>query len=200
MRHVVQLATIASVALLSVSPAHAASNKDTVVDDDRDVLVNSFGNCVRSTWQDDMDECAPPPPEPEKKPVVQEPVVMPKKAERTVYFDFNSAELAESETIKIDKLVNWLAGAKGVTGATVYGYADQIGNADYNQQLSMKRAKAVEDYLASRGVVLPTSVEIVKGLGETDSITSCDQTLPRKELIACLAADRRVEIMFETLR
>lgn len=199
------LAALSSLAILSLSSAQAYSgdSQDAAINQGGNPVVSSSGACVRTKWDGGFDPCAPavePEPAPTPPPVVKKRVPQPKKDARTIYFDFNSAVLAESEKVKLDKLVRWLSKSQGVTGATVYGYADQIGNADYNSKLSAKRAAAVEDYLASRGVVLPTNVQIVKGLGETDSLTSCSESMPRAEKIKCLAADRRVEVMFESLR
>lgn len=206
MRHSFKLAALSSIALFAFSPAHASGGSDqkAAFNQGGQPVVSTYGACVRTKWDAANDVCAPEKPKPVvkapvKKPVVQ-PTPQPKKDERTIYFDFNSSKLAEAETVKLDKLVEWLASSKGVTGATVYGFADQIGSADYNERLSAKRAAAVEAYLAIKGVVLPTNVEIVKGLGETGSLTSCDDSLKRAEKIKCLAADRRVEVMFETLR
>ena len=67
-----------------------------------------------------------------------------------------------------------------------------IGKPSYNKKLSQKRAATVKSYLAAKG--LKTKNVVVEGLGEANSLTHCDAKLPRKELISCLAADRRVEI------
>lgn len=207
MRIFLSMVTLSTLAAFSFSPAYSygGSEQDAVINDNGSVVVNSSGACVRSKWNAGSDVCAPEPevePEPVKKPIVQQvvPQPQPKKEERTVYFDFDSATLTAEGTQKIDTLVQWLVGAKGVTGATVYGYADQMGDVEYNQKLSAKRAAAVESYLAAKGVVLPTNVEIVKGLGESGSVTQCSEAMERAEKIACLAADRRVEIAFEILR
>lgn len=206
MRISLTLAALSSAALMVSAPAfaHGGDSQDTVITDDGKILVSTNGACVRSKWQAGSDDCAPEPePEPEPAPApapVVAPSPEPAKDARTVYFDFNSASLNVSEAAKLDALINWLTGAQGVTGATVYGFADEIGDADYNQKLSAKRAAAVEQYLASRGVVLPTNVEIVKGLGESGSLTQCDESMNRGERIKCLAADRRVEVKFEIIR
>jgi hypothetical protein len=59
--------------------------------------------------------------------------------------------------------------------------------------LSGKRAKAVKEYLAGRGY-LNTSIAKVRALGESDPVTSCNPKLKRNQQIACLGADRRVEL------
>lgn len=67
----------------------------------------------------------------------------------------------------------------------VYGYTDSTGAADYNQQLSEKRAMAVQNYLVSRGV---SSARIrSQGFGETMPIGDNNTESGR-------AMNRRVEI------
>ena len=204
MRTLLTMIMIASAALLATSSAHAhgSEGQDTIVNAKGSNVVSKNGGCVISKWQTGHDgECGvAPAPKHVPAPVVQKPAVQPEQDARTVYFDFNKDDLTPKAIAKLNDLLRWLSTAKGVTSATVYGYADEIGNAAYNQALSSRRAAAVEGYLASKGVVLPTNVEIVKGLGQSNSLTSCDQSQSRSARIACLAADRRVEVKFEILR
>ncbi|MCK0535383.1 MULTISPECIES: OmpA family protein [unclassified Anaerobiospirillum] len=75
----------------------------------------------------------------------------------------------------------------------VTGYSDRIGNPDYNQKLSERRAAAVAEVLVAKGVA--QSDISASGLGSTAPVsTGCDDKMARKDLIKCLAADRRVEI------
>jgi len=67
----------------------------------------------------------------------------------------------------------------------VYGHTDSTGSADYNQTLSERRAKAVADYLTSRGVA-PARIRW-QGFGESQPIASNDTEEGR-------ARNRRVEI------
>lgn len=202
MKHAFYSATALSLVMFAgfAAPASAATNQDTVITDDGRIVVTQTGKCVRSKWMADGDECAPAPEPEERKAVAQEPSVQPDKEQRTVYFDFNKSSLSLNAAQKVDSLIAWLAGAKGVTSAKIIGYADEIGNQAYNQKLSENRANSVKKYLADKGVTLPTNVEVVKGLGATNSVTQCDDVKKREEKIACLAADRRVEIEFNIVR
>ena len=67
----------------------------------------------------------------------------------------------------------------------VAGHTDSVGDASYNQTLSVQRANAVAGYLSSRGVVQQRM--IVTGAGETRPIASNDTEAGR-------AQNRRVEI------
>ena len=52
--------------------------------------------------------------------------------------------------------------------AKIVGHTDSIGTEQYNQALSERRAKAVFDYLASRGVS-PSRMQAI-GMGESDPV------------------------------
>lgn len=67
----------------------------------------------------------------------------------------------------------------------VYGHTDSTGSDSYNQALSERRAVAVADYLASRGVQ-PARIG-TRGFGKSQPIASNDTDAGR-------AANRRVEI------
>jgi len=77
------------------------------------------------------------------------------------------------------------------------GHADRIGSEEYNQELSEKRAKAVADYLAQKGV--DSSRLQVEGKGESQPVTGNEcakmgaESNKNQKLIACLQPDRRVD-------
>lgn len=81
-----------------------------------------------------------------------------------------------------------------VSHVGVVGYTDRLGSDDYNQQLSEKRADTVMQVLKEKGV----SEDHIdaKGRGESDPVKTCDEQ-SRTSLIACLAPNRRVEVMVE---
>jgi len=73
------------------------------------------------------------------------------------------------------------------------GYADRIGEEDYNLELSERRAEAVRDYLADLGIEL--KLISAEGRGEGAPVTG-DACHGRRgdALVACLQPDRRVEL------
>lgn len=73
----------------------------------------------------------------------------------------------------------------------VTGHTDNMGKADDNRKLSLRRAEAVRKYLLSRDGNFRIEVA---GLGETQPLVKCDAKKPRTGLIRCLAPNRRVEI------
>ncbi len=169
--------TVAGTLLLAVS-AQAASFKAAVHSSNGNAVHSSNGNCVITKW-DSASACSN--------------IVGGVDYElRTVYFDFNGASLTPAAKTKLDALVKALktSGAKEVR---IVGFADEIGTAKYNSALSKKRAVAVSSYLKKKGVKVNKGKFEVKGLGATDSKSSCSEA-KGNELKACLWRDRRVEV------
>lgn len=75
---------------------------------------------------------------------------------------------------------------------TITGFADALGNANSNRQISQDRAETIKRYLVGKGV--PEEVVKAVGAGDARPLVSCDGNMPRRELIQCLAPNRRVEI------
>jgi OmpA-OmpF porin, OOP family len=73
----------------------------------------------------------------------------------------------------------------------ITGFADRLGNAAYNTQLSEKRAQTVREQLRLAGV---GAVQMVTAAGPWNSNADSCKSVDRKQEIACLATDRRVEI------
>ncbi|MGY4015089.1 porin OmpA [Aeromonas molluscorum] len=114
-----------------------------------------------------------------------------------VLFDFNKATLKPQASQALDTLYSQIEAARPKDGtATVMGYTDRLGADGYNQKLSEHRARTVADYLIGKG--LPASKVQVQGMGESNPVTgsSCASGTKR-ELIVCLAPDRRVEVKVE---
>ncbi|WDF90153.1 porin OmpA [Aeromonas hydrophila] len=128
-----------------------------------------------------------------------EPVVVDKQftLSSDVLFDFNKATLKPAAGQALDNLYSQIEQARPKDGvATVIGYTDRIGSDAYNQKLSEQRARTVADYLVGKG--LPAGKVNVEGRGKGNPITgdSCTSK-SKKELIVCLAPDRRVEVKVE---
>src|SRR5260221_817403 len=181
------------------------------------VATNPYGLCWRSgeDWSlgraaatcEGVPRVSVPPaavaqaPEPVAAPIAAapapEPVVIEKITLSTdVLFPFNKAELLPSGKQKLDELAKSAQGAN-VERVVLVGHADRIGSEEYNQELSEKRAQAVADYLAQKGV--DSSRLQVEGKGKSEPITGngCAKMRPdsnkNQKLIACLQPDRRVD-------
>lgn len=68
-----------------------------------------------------------------------------------VYFDFNSSKPTNSSLSGVDFLVKYLKNNPGKS-ADIIGYADEIGNTEYNTELSRKRAEAVKKVAVNAGI------------------------------------------------
>lgn len=68
-----------------------------------------------------------------------------------VYFDFNSSKPTNASLSGVDFLVKYLKNNPGKT-ADIIGYADEIGNSNYNTELSRKRAEAVKKVATNAGI------------------------------------------------
>lgn len=129
----------------------------------------------------------------ELEPYKPSPARSLKVADKMVTFDFDSAKLDPLAEQRLDNLANILKRSGDVRDVDIVGFADKIGNADYNIRLSKERAAAVKSYLASQGY-MNTRVVDTRGLGETRSITQCESQDSHEQLIRCLRPDRRVEV------
>ncbi|WP_159429426.1 OmpA family protein [Psychroflexus halocasei] len=69
----------------------------------------------------------------------------------SVFFKFDSTQPEDHSYAAINKIVLYMKSNEGST-AKLTGYADQIGNKNYNMQLSKKRAKYVYDVLVASGI------------------------------------------------
>lgn len=185
--------------------ADSAVNYDVVHDTGGSIVRSiAFGNCVRTRWASESDECASTP---EVAQAQEEPrAAAPQRVqhtqiaeeERTVYFEFNKTRLMDSERRKLEGLASTLKSMNDIQGVSIAGYADRIGTTGYNERLSQKRAEVIESYLREQGY-LNTSIAKTRWLGETVPVTSCPSDMKRSELITCLQKDRRVtvEIKYE---
>ena len=104
----------------------------------------------------------------------------------SVLFAFDEATLLPSAQRSLDDVANALKDRKGVF--VIEGHTDSIGTDSYNEQLSQKRAKAVADYLSSRGV----ERDQIKTVGKGKENPIASNSTPEGR-----ANNRRVEIIIE---
>lgn len=84
-----------------------------------------------------------------------------------VYFDFNATQPSSNSVSGLDFLAKFLK-ANPSAKAEVIGYADEIGNTDYNKDLSHRRAQTVKTILAKSGI--EASRMTIVGNGEDNSV------------------------------
>jgi OOP family OmpA-OmpF porin len=195
--HKTVLGVAASAALMAgTAMAHEGgmANQAYVGDSSGHYITDSAGRCVRtSSWTKELatKECdpelfpevaeAPPAPPPPPMPVYEKHTVS-----ATALFDFDKAVLkpAGKEAIHgIDEEIK--ASKTKVISIDVVGYTDSIGTVAYNEQLSVRRANAVKEYMVSEGI--DPGLISVKGMGKADPVASNATAAGR-------AQNRRVEI------
>lgn len=128
-------------------------------------IKNSTGLCWRdanwtpATAHPDCDGAL----KPVVKPVTVQPAVAPTPkafatpaSAKTTFssdalFDFDKSVLNASGKKSIDLLLNEL-NTMTLEVVIVVGHTDSVGSESYNEQLGLKRAKAVKAYLVSRGI------------------------------------------------
>ena len=102
-----------------------------------------------------------------------------------VLFAFNKAELSAQATPRLDKLANFLRQFPD-RKLIIEGHTDSVGGDSYNQELSERRAQAVQSALVQRGVT-PDRIT-ARGYGKTYPVAENGSAEGR-------AMNRRVEIV-----
>jgi outer membrane protein OmpA-like peptidoglycan-associated protein len=110
-------------------------------------------------------------------------------AETSVLFGFNKDNLTKESREAIDQLAESVASTKGYI-ITVEGATDSVGGADYNYELSQRRADAVIQYLASEKNIPAYKIYLI-GLGK-------DKPVESNKTSAGRAKNRRVDIHLMT--
>lgn len=208
--------SLVATALCACIGAQAQGTRATNVDG---YLVDSYGHVVKSgtglcvrtssynpatTFHPDCDTVAPErvvvpeaPRVPERAPeVVVAPQVVQKSLRAEVLFIFDSDKLTVEGKQKLDQLVKELGDLQNsrVDQVIVNGHTDPIGSDAYNQNLSERRARTVQRYLAAS-----IGADLIKanGMGERElKVTTCGDRRTAKS-ISCNAPNRRVEVTID---
>ena len=98
-----------------------------------------------------------------------------------VFFESDSSELTSASRMTLDKQAQWLQTYQ-TYGFTIEGHADERGTREYNLALGARRAQAVRDYLASRGI--PASRMRTVSYGKERPVAVCND-------ISCWSQNRR---------
>ena len=98
-----------------------------------------------------------------------------------VFFETDSSDLTSTATATLDKQASWLNQYNRYS-ILIEGHADERGTREYNFALGARRAQAVRDYLASKGIAsarLKTT-----SYGKERPVAVCDD-------ISCWSQNRR---------
>ncbi|MGB8064046.1 MAG: OmpA family protein [Candidatus Sulfotelmatobacter sp.] len=110
-------------------------------------------------------------------------------AETSVKFGFNKDNLTSKAQAALDQLASSIASTKGYIIA-LEGGTDSVGPADYNYDLSQRRANSVIQYLASKYNVPAHKIYVI-GLGK-------DKPVESNKTAAGRADNRRVDVRLMT--
>ena len=94
------------------------------------------------------------------------------------HFAFDSAELTAEDKAQLDAVATRLTELQFVEG-TATGHTDSVGDEAYNMKLSERRAQAVVEYLAAKGVAQGRIKAI--GMGESKPIATNETEAGRAE-------------------
>ena len=115
--------------------------------------------------------------------------------------EFNKAVMTADNQKDLDSFLGVLGKANKQRSAVrigaviVTGHTDRIGSMKYNMKLSEKRALTVKDYIVSKGIDQKLIFWEGKGPKQPIPVTKfCDNKMKRKQLIECLAPNRRVTV------
>jgi OOP family OmpA-OmpF porin len=129
---------------------------------------------------------APAPPARPAPSSVRQAVVI----QADALFDFDKSVLRPDGRKAIDDALAKLGGVD-LEMVIATGHTDSVGTPQYNQRLSERRAAAVKDYLASKGI--PASKITTIGKGESQPVATNKTAEGRQK-------NRRVDIEFKGVR
>ena len=154
---------------------------------------------------------APPPPKPAPKPEAKpapkpeaKPAPKPAKPEMQNVelkielqgIEFNKVDLTPDNKKELDTFLDKEVKPLTTIGAVIVtGHTDRIGSDAYNKKLSERRALNAKDYIVSKGI--DQKLIFWEGKGEKQPIPVtkfCENKMKRKQLIECLAPNRRVTV------
>lgn len=201
------LAAIGTIACITPALAQNTPTGAYLTDGRNMVAKSGFGLCWRTTSWTPATAIAECDPDLAPKPAAAPPqtpaavAATPKKCDFTVtlqsdeLFAFNKANLSPAAQKRLDNdVVGKLSSCASVSMVMITGHTDRLGPQQYNQKLSEKRAEAVKSFLQKKGV--PADKIDTMGAGKTQPAqgVKCEDSLPRKKLIDCLAPSRRVVV------
>jgi outer membrane protein OmpA-like peptidoglycan-associated protein/tetratricopeptide (TPR) repeat protein len=104
-----------------------------------------------------------------------------------VFFDFDATALKPESQSSLSRLKNFLD-ENPQLAIVITGHTDNVGHTAYNQNLSLRRAESVRDFLESKGIA--TGRLEVKGMGDQQPLNPNDSE-------ENMALNRRIEIILK---
>lgn len=193
---ILNLAVIAGLGLGVPAYAHEAgkANEAVVGDASGHCVSDGAGIPVRtSAWSDDKGavacgataaEPAPAAEAPAPAPAAQ-PVSETTTLSAAALFDFDKDTIKADARPQLDAIADRVRSLDSVESVSIVGHTDSVGSDAYNENLSMRRANAVKNYLLDKGV--DAAVMNTTGMGESKPVADNGSREGR-------AQNRRVEI------
>lgn len=161
---------------INLNPSDTATPLGCTKDSDKDSIPDCLDKCPGTPVGKKVDEKGCQYVEKGEKIILQGDVT----------FAFNKFDLTPQATATLDVFAaRAVESLDKFADILVEGHTDSVGSDAYNQTLSEKRANAVKNYLALRGI--PANKLMAEGKGEKVPVADNSTTLGR-------AANRRVEI------
>ncbi len=107
-------------------------------------------------------------------------------------FDRSDANSIEPGSANISRMADEIK--KSDRPVVVSGYTDRLGNFNYNQALSAKRAHTVAQLLVQQGID-PSRIQ-VQANSQTEDYQQCSGQARNNQLLECMAPNRRVNIQW----
>ena len=129
-------------------------------------------------------------------PIPPKPCDLNMALESDQLFEFGKASLTGPAKARLDKeILGRIGTCAQLDSVVVEGHTDRIGGTQANQKLSERRAAEVKAYLVSKGVAADKIQ--TAGKGESAPTKECADSRNRKQLIECLAPNRRVAVFIK---
>jgi OOP family OmpA-OmpF porin len=120
---------------------------DGCPDRDNDQIPDNVDKCPDEPGPADLQGC-PPPPEEEEVVLESERI----RINNQILFEFGSDKIDPRSFKLLDEVAAVLEKNKDVGPVIIEGHTDNVGSRAYNIDLSKRRAKAVENYLVTKGI------------------------------------------------
>lgn len=118
-----------------------------------------------------------------------------------VLFDFAQSNLKTQAMETLDKVYTDISALElSQTNVYVNGYTDRIGSDSFNLALSQKRADNVANYMVGKGLDSQSVTAIGHGKAYSATGSQCDNITNQKDLVTCLAPDRRVTLQVKGIK
>lgn len=111
----------------------------------------------------------------EERPFLESEV---NSALQMVFFDHDSSTLSEEAQIGLDANIKWLKAYPHINHVILIGHGDSLGSENYNNNLGLKRAESVKEYLKFHGI--PEDMFVLVSHGETQPLSDTNTDLNRR--------------------